>query len=64
MAGELGNNPAILNREFDSELRRISAYILQKKIGPLKSLSSIFLRLVKINVDALVFAFVLSLIHI
>lgn len=28
MAGELGNNPAILNREFDSELRRISAYIL------------------------------------
>ena len=31
MAGELGNNPAILNREFDSELRRISAYILQKK---------------------------------
>lgn len=21
MAGELGNNPAILNREFDSELR-------------------------------------------
>ena len=35
MAGELGNNPAILNREFDSELRRISAYILQKKIGPL-----------------------------
>jgi hypothetical protein len=28
VAGELGNNPAILNREFDSELRRISAYIL------------------------------------
>jgi hypothetical protein len=26
VAGELGNNPAILNREFDSELRRISAY--------------------------------------